>query len=182
MVRDMRAVAAIALAGALAACAGPAAPSIYRPSASPAAKVRSGEFALEISSPRDTWQADEPIQVQATLIYSGPGTTTIYGPEPDPLSFGVREIGGTREMAAFLTYYGAPLQIGPEPLVGEYRKSGGWSPGDDPNEAFYEAFFAEPEFRLPPGRWEVYVWARFATEDGGPYTVDTTAGLWLTVE
>lgn len=163
-------------------CGGLGAPSVYEPTAMPEAKVRSGDFTLEISSPRDTWPAGSPIEVTATLAYNGPGSTTVYGPEPHPLSFGVREIGGTREMAASLTYAGAPIHIGPEPLVVAYRKSGGWSPGDDPNEAFYEEFFADPLFRLPPGRWEVYVWARFATEDGGRYSVDVTAGLWLTVD
>lgn len=165
----------------LGACTGPGAPSVYQPSGSPQPLVRAGEFTLEISSQRDTWPAGEPIEVTATLTYLGAGSTTIYGPEPDPLSFGVREIGGAREMPAFLTYYGAPLRVGPEPLVAEYRKSGGWSP-EDPNAAFYQEFLADPEFHLPPGRWEVYVWARFATEDGGPYTVDTTARLVLTVE
>jgi hypothetical protein len=165
----------------LAAC-GLGAPNVYQPSAPPTARVRAGDFTLEIATPLERWEAGEPIAVSATLTYEGSGTSTIYGPEPVPLSFGVREIGGTREMAAFLTYYGAPLRIGPEALVVEYRKSGGWSPGDDPNEAFYEDFFADPEFRLPAGRWEVTAWARFATEEGGPYTVDATAALVLTVE
>jgi hypothetical protein len=170
------------MAAMLVACAGPTEPAVYEPSRSPRPLVRAGDFMLEISSPRESWAAGEPIAVTATLTYLGDATTTIYGPEPHPLSFGVREIGGTREMAAFLTYEGGVVRIGPEPLVVEYRKSGGWSPGDDPNEAFYERFFADPELRLPAGRWEIYVWARFATEEGGPYTVDTTARLWLTIE
>ena len=172
---------ALSVAAVLAAC-GPAAPDVYQPSGSPEPIVRVGDFTLEISSPSDTWAAGEPIEVTGKLTYLGSGPATIYGPEPDPLSFGVREIGGTREMPAFLTYEGAAVEVGPQSMVVRYRKSGGWSPGDDPNEAFYEEFFADPEFRLPPGRWEITVWARFASEAGGPYTVDTTAGLWLTVE
>ena len=174
-------ILALSMAAMLVAC-GPAAPHVYQPSGSPQPLVRAGEFTLEISSPRDTWSAGEPIEVIATLTYLGASSDIIYGPEPDPLSLGEREIGGTRDMPASLTYYGGSVQIGPEPLVVEYRKSGGWSPGDDPNEAFYEQFFADPELRLPAGRWEVSAWARFATAAAGPYTVDTTAALWLTVE
>lgn len=179
--RRARSLLALSMVATLTAC-GSAAPEPYQPSGSPQPIVRGGDFTLEISSPRDTWSAGEPIEVPATLTYVGHGSTTIYGPEPDPLSFGVREIGGTREMSASLTYEGGLVEVGPEPLVVEYRKSGGWSPGDDPNEDFYEEFFADPEFRLPSGTWEVSVWARFATEEGGPYTVDTTAALWITVE
>lgn len=169
------------VAGALVACAGPAAPRVYQPSAPPTARAHVDNFILEISSPQETWTAGEPITVTATLTYARPGAITIIGAGSGPIAFGVREIGGTREMGAFLTSDAVPHVIGPEPYVVEYGKSGGWSP-DDPNEAFYEDFFADPEFRLPPGRWEVTALARFATEDGGPYEVDARVGLVLTVE
>jgi hypothetical protein len=166
----------------LSACAGPGVPSVYQPGGSPQSMVHTGDFTLEIATSRDRWDAGQPIEVTATLTYDGPGATTIIGASSGPIAFGVREIGGTREMGESLTMDAMPRVIGPEPYVVEYRKSGGWSPGDDPNEAFYEHFFADPEFRLPAGRWEVTAWARFATEERGPYTVDTRARLVLMVE
>ena len=60
------------------------------------------------------------------------------------------------------------------PLV----KSGGWS-ADDPNAAFYDAFFAAPDIRLPPGTWEVTGHASFSEGDcGGPnHDITTTARI-----
>ena len=178
----LRRLLAIGVIGVVAACTGPGAPSVYLPSASPPSMVQAGDFTLEISSPRDRWPAGEPIKVRATLTYRGSGATTIWGAGAGLIAFGVREIGGTREMAAFLTNDAEPHQIGPEPLVVEYRKSAGWDPRDDPNAAFYESFLSDPAFRLPAGRWEVTAWARFATEIGGPYAVDTHAALVRTME
>jgi hypothetical protein len=166
----------------LAACAGPGASGVYQPSASPEAKVRAGAFTLEISSPRSRWEVGELIEVTAILTYGGSGATTVIASGSGPIAFGVREIGGMREMGPSMTMDAVSHQIGPRPYVVAYRKSGGWSPGDDPDEAFYEEFFADPEFRLPAGRWEVTAWARFATQEGGPYTVETRADLILTVE
>jgi hypothetical protein len=178
--RRARRLLAFSMAAMLAACTGPGAPDVYQPSGSPQPLVRAGDFTLEISSPRGTWHAGEPIQVTATLAYDGPGSTTIWGAGSGPIAFGVREIGGTREMGALLTADCEAHEIGPEPFVADYGKSGGWGP-DDPNSAFYEDFFDDPEFRLPAGRWEITAWARFATEECGSYTVDTRAGLVLTV-
>lgn len=178
----MHRLLALWMAAMLAACAGPGSPGVYQPSAPPTAKVRVGEFTLEISSPRRTWAVGEAIEMTATLTYDGSGEVTIWGAGAGPISFSVREIGGTRAMEGLMTYDEAPHQIGPaDPIVVDYRKSGGWSPGDDPNEAFYVEFFADPGFRLPAGRWEVEAWTRFATRRG-PYDVDTRAGLVLTIE
>jgi hypothetical protein len=180
-VRVTRPLLALPVAVLLAGCGGATAPRVYQPSASPQPLVRSGGFTLEITSPRDTWEAGEPIEVTATLTYLGAGSTAVWGAGSGPIAFGVREIGGTREMGALLTADCEAHEIGPGLFVAEYGKSGGWGP-DDPNAAFYQEFFGDPEFRLPAGRWEITAWARFATEECGPYTVDTRAGLVLLVE
>jgi hypothetical protein len=85
-------------------------------------------------------------------------------------------------MGALLTGDCESHEIGPEPFVVEYIKSGGWDPRDDEHADFYEEFFADRQFRLPAGRWEVTASARFATEECGTYAVDITAGLVLSVE
>ena len=43
-----------------------------------------------------------------------------------------------------------------EPTVFPFAKSGGWSAGD-PNAAFLETYFSEPELTLPPGTWRIDV-------------------------
>jgi hypothetical protein len=37
-----------------------------------------------------------------------------------------------------------------------YRKSGGWD-GNDPNAAFYQAFFKDPRLILPAGHWQISI-------------------------
>jgi len=145
--------------------------------------AQQGDFTIEITSVRDCWPSGEPIEVTATLSYDGTRATTIWGAGAGPVTFTVREIGGTRLMEALFTYDCESREIGPTaPIVVDYVKSGGWDPGHDPNEAFYEEYFADPEFRLPTGRWEVEAWTRFAVEECGPYAVDMRAALVLTVE
>ena len=180
--RRPRSLLAFVLAGGLAACAA-GAPPIYQPSETPDAVVRSGDFTLKIASPSSHWPLDWPITVTATLSYDGATPTTVIGAGTGLISFGVREIGGTREMSASFTSDSVPNDISPDaPIVDENVKSGGRDTGSDPNTSFYEAFFADPEFRLPAGQWEVNAGTRFAPEEGGPYSVDMWAGLVLTVE
>jgi hypothetical protein len=164
----------------LTACAGLGAPRVDQPSTAPQPIVRDGDFTLEITSPRDSWAAGEPIEVTATLTYERPGSTTIIGPGAGPIAFGVRQLDGTREMGALMTADAVEHVVGPEPYVAEYRKSGGWDPGDE-NEEFYKEFFEDPEFRLPPGRWEVTARAWFRTTEGGRRQLEMIAGLVLTV-
>ena len=142
-----------------------------------------GDFTVQIASAQERWAAGEPIEVTATLSYHGTRATTIWGAGAGPMAFTVREIGGRRQMEASFTMDCAAHEIGPQdPIVKDYTKSGGWSPGDDPDEAFYEAFFTDPEFRLPAGRWELEAWTRFAVEQCGPWAVDMRAAILLTVE
>jgi hypothetical protein len=64
------------------------------------------------------------------------------------------------------------------PMTAELSKSGAWG-GGDPNKAFYEAFFAAPDIRLPPGTWDVSARASFSEgECGGPtHDMTTTARI-----
>jgi len=177
------ALAAAGLVAALAARGGPGGQRVYQPSAPAAGIAQQGDFTIEITSVRDRWPSGEPIDVTATLSYRGTRATTIWGAGAGPIAFTIREIGGTRLMEALFTYDCESRELGPAaPIVVDYVKSGGWDPGHDPNEAFYEEFFAEAEFRLPAGRWEVEAWTRFAVEECGPYAVDMRAALVLTVD
>lgn len=172
---------ALSAGALLAACAGPGAPSVQQPGGPPQPIVREGDFTLEISSPRDRWASGEPIEVTATLTYERPGSTTIIGPGAGPIAFGVRQLDGSREMGAVMTGDAVEHVIGPETYVAEYRKSGGWDPGDE-HADFYKEFFDEPEFRLPAGRWEVTARAWFSATEDARRSIEMVAGLVLTVE
>lgn len=174
-------LSAMCLAATLGACGTVGAPNASDPEPRPAI-VQDGEFQLEIVAPRLEWSADEPIEVTATLRYLGAADKIqIGGSGAGPIAFGVYELGGTRRMEALINADCAPHELAPnEPIVAAYTKSGGWVP-DDPNIAFYEAFFADPEFRLPPGRWQVEAWSRFGSGDCGGRQVDMRASVILTV-
>ena len=173
---------AACLTALLAGCGVVGALRVTDPEPKPAV-VRDGEFELEIMSPRSEWGADQPIEVTATLRYLGTeDQVEIGGSGAGPIAFGVAELGGTRRMDALWQMDCAPHVLGPDdPIVARYTKSGGWAP-DDPNIAFYEAFFADPEFRLPAGRWQVEAWVRFGVGACDGRQVDTRASVILTVD
>jgi len=152
----------------VAACASPApttGPSLG-PSPSPSADSRihaeaaDGLFRLVFDLPRTTWQAGEPIDGLARLEVLA-GGADLAGSGSGLIGFEFREVGGSRQMGAAWNDdcrqsrldAGAPLETG-------IIKSGGFG-GEDPDAAFYRAFFADPMIRLPAGTWEIAAIAEF---------------------
>lgn len=131
-----------------------------------AAEIRSGDFVLRITAPRAQWAADEPIQISASLTYDGPlDQLELWASRSGPIHFAVFELDGDRVMAGGSTSECARHSIAQgAPLVKPYAKSGGVS-GEDPHDAFYREFLADPQFHLPRGRWEVIAYAAFAVGD-----------------
>ncbi|MFN0148194.1 MAG: LuxR C-terminal-related transcriptional regulator [Dehalococcoidia bacterium] len=63
----------------------------------PSAEDRDDNFALLLEAGQPKWAAGEPITVQATLRYVGPGAgMTYYASGGGPIVFDLREVGGTR--------------------------------------------------------------------------------------
>jgi hypothetical protein len=46
----------------------------------------------------------------------------------------------------------------------EYQKSGSWS-ADDPDAAFWENFFSEPDLRLPAGEYTITLHGGFGLDE-----------------
>jgi hypothetical protein len=149
----------------------------------PSAFTTSGDFRLLIESSRPVWRTSEAIQVSSTLSYFGsPATTTLRGSGSGLIGFSLEELTGDRQMGAAYNSDCAPHAIGvDDPIVTPYQKSGGFSP-DDPDAAFWEAFFADPEFHLPPGQWRITAETSF--DNGDDCTASPTritAAIVLTV-
>jgi hypothetical protein len=51
------------------------------------------------------------------------------------------------------------------PLSSRLTKSGGFT-AEDPDAAFYQAFFADPVVRLPAGEWRITAVASFTEGEG----------------
>ena len=133
----------IVLAGSNAACSA-SAPSDYR---------------LSITTDKDRYAVNEPIAAFGELTYEGsqPTEDIQYLDLPGgPIMFGVRQVGGSIDAAPepHAMCSGTQLERG-QPLRVPFTKFGGWS-NADPNAAFYESYFKDPELHLPAGQWEVY--------------------------
>ncbi|HTI29395.1 MAG TPA: hypothetical protein VL687_03440 [Methylomirabilota bacterium] len=143
---------------------------------------REAGFLLTISSPHLVWGADQPISVSAEFSYLGPGSVAVSGPGPGPhVKFAVVELTGDREMQPLWLMACAYWEMSRNPLAYSFRKGGGYSP-DEPNAAFYEAWNAEPEFLLPPGRWEVSALAPFSLGQCAGRNINLKATVTLTVQ
>ena len=147
------------------------------------AEATDGPFRLEFVVPKSTWRADEQIVGQASLSFAGQGGIDLGGSSGGLIGFGVSEVGGTRHMgvAADAACFSRRLEAG-RPMVSGLMKSGGFS-GDDPNAAFYRAFFADKGYHLPAGTWEIAAVASFVEGRdcrGASHTI--TARLRIRVE
>jgi hypothetical protein len=163
---------AIVLAVLLTACAG-STPSSTLPSsdanAAPAAEDVEGPFHLEFTLPRTTWSAGESIEGQSQLSLVGGERVTIVGSGAGVLGFGFAEVGGHRQMGpAWRADCAIHVVAADRPIVSPIRKSGGYS-DDQPDAAFYRAFFGDPLVHLPVGEWDITAVAEFAEQEcGGP--------------
>jgi hypothetical protein len=176
------AVAAVVVVGVVIGLQFASAPTPGGPPPSPSSEVVTastvyGDYQLTVTSPRATWGTDEAIEVEATLKYLGAEQeVTLRGPGSGLIGFSLEELTGDRIMGAAFNADCAPHTISPsEPISTPFIKSGGYSP-DEPDAAFWEAFFADPELRLPAGEWEIIAGAAFDEGDDC-----TTSPTYLTV-
>lgn len=151
------------------------------PAAMARAEATDGPFRLVLELAGDTWQAGEPIDGHARLeLLEGPAVD-LFGSGGGVLGFEVREVDGRREMGGAWTADCVAHRLAPgAPLQSGLAKSGGYS-GDDPEAAFYRAFYADPLFRLPAGRWEVTAVVSAALDDCGGRPVALRAPITITV-
>lgn len=149
------------------------------------ASVTDGPFRLEFSLTKLTYLTTEPIEGIATLSVTDGLARTLGGPGGSPIGFSMVEVGGTRHMDQFWRDKCAPYRVGPNsPLTTPLTKSGGWA-GDDPDAAFYQQFFADPEIHLPPGTWDISVVTDFFDDsacNGTHYELKATIRIEVRTE
>lgn len=156
--RIVRAAASLAIALAVAGCAAPGPTNV--PEATPVVHVAEADgFSLQVGVPRSSFASTDAIPVQATLTWLGAAQkAAIWGSGMGPASYTFVEVGGRgRTLGGVMTAdcvkaeytRGVPVAI---PL----RKGAAYS-ADDPQAAFFEAWNADPVFRLPAGHWQIQV-------------------------
>jgi len=169
---------------AAAACGGDPGPSLVAealPDEPQAASDVDGRFRLDFALPQRMYTTEEPIEGLATLAVLGPGVGKIGASGGGPIMFGIAEVDGRREMgpASTADCRTFPIGVG-SPITSEIVKSGGWS-GEDPDAAFYQAFFSDKQLRLPAGTRDITAFATFGEGECGPNPHDLVAPLRVEV-
>jgi hypothetical protein len=111
-----------------------------------------------MTSAMSEYPAGHPIELAATLVYTGPAASVEIWHAHQTVGFGVAELfgGNVRPVFAF-SCESTKLERG-KPLVVPFTKTGG-TLTPDPS---FNAFMDEPVLRLPSGAWHVYAQAEFS--------------------
>lgn len=160
-----RLVAGAVLVVVLAGCASAPAASLT-PVPSPVAET-DGLFHLQLALPRLDWRADGAITGTATLSFTGPVPTTIYGSGGGVIGFTYVEVGGTRSVEPVWTDDCGPHPLGPvAPITVPLSKSGA-VPDSGPDADFLRTFLlTDPGVvRLPAGTWDISAVTQFLDRD-----------------
>lgn len=180
MHHPVRARAVLAAVVILVAAACDAGPSSTDEPAAIGGRVVANGFVLEVRLPTQTFAPTDAIPVTTTLTWTGaPGGGRIWGSGSGPVSFTFTEVGGARRMmGGAMTADCAMKEFAPGVVTSiPLGKSGGWT-GEDPNAAFYEAWFRDPVLHLPTGQWQlrVSVGGFLAPCELGAKTIEATVG------
>ena len=182
----MRLLTLLIMALAVAACGSPAPSSTPAPTPAASAAVASatdieGRFLLIFELPQATFTTADAITATATLGTTDGLDAGIVASGGGPLGFSFTEVGGTRQMGVAMNSDCVRYTVGAEaPITSGIKKSGGWG-SEDPNAAFYEQFFADPEVHLPAGAWDIAAVASFAEGTCGGVERNLTATIRVTV-
>ncbi|MDQ6795497.1 MAG: hypothetical protein M3067_11915 [Chloroflexota bacterium] len=161
----------------------PSGPPTAEPARPIRAEAREGDFRLILQSSDDHYAAGAPIDLATELSYIGPQPgLKLAGSGSGLVQVSLLQLDGTLRIEAGSDDSCAAYAIRPAaPLAQRYVKSGGWS-GEDPNAAFYKAFFADPVLRLPRGTWRMVADAWFYVDDCGGRAHRLQAALDVRVE
>jgi hypothetical protein len=143
-------------------------------------RVEQAGWVLEVVLPSDRYAPTDAIPVQTTVTWTGaPGRGSIWGSGSGPVSFLFLEIGGAgRTMNGAMTSDCAQRDFAAgEPVTIPLGKSGGWT-AEDPNAAFYQAWYRDPLLHLPSGHWQLRVSldGMLAPCDANAARLDATVG------
>ena len=135
------------------------APTPPAPIASARAVDSGSRFELDFRVPRTDWTTTDSITGEATLSLLGSGSVTISGSEF--ILFEFDEIDGSTRVVPASEGVCTTRDLDAEnPITLPLTKSGAWGPAD-PNVAFLQSFFANPQIHLPAGDWTITAIASF---------------------
>ena len=149
--------------------------------------VSDGMFRLSIQATKGTYDAEEPIDVVATLEYVGQDPATEVRSHPGMPGFGVEQVDGTNRVDP--AYRGSCVSysfVRGQPVAYPFAKSGRLH-DEMPDASFIAEYLnvtdgrADPVLRLPPGTWRIFAVADFAEGDCGGVMHTLEAGITVVV-
>lgn len=148
-----------------------------------AGEARDGSFTLTVRAEEAEVGVADEIHVSATLGHDEDGEVLLTGSGSGLVQFSVTRLDdGLTSGPPVHTDDCVRYVIPPdEPLTVPFSKSSGYAP-EDPNADFLEIYVADPELRLPAGRWRIEAIASaFIGPDCGGEQLGMTAAVEVTV-
>lgn len=146
---------------------GPASP-LPSPAPPVTGQTSDAVFALTIGADHSRYAVDSPITITTELRYIGTAeTTTVTSAFGGVVAFNIEQLdgpidawAGRRMSCTQHDYHPGDVESVP------FAKSGGWS-AEDPMADFWRGFFADPELRLPAGRYRISAEASYGVTGCG---------------
>lgn len=135
-----------------------------------------GRFDFSLTAGAADYAAETPIDISATLTYSGATPVTIEG-DSEFIVFGFEQLDGHlgTSPVSRLMCGSHDLQPNQSVVVG-FQKAGGYS-GSSPDADWYRQYFNDPELKLPPGTYRIWASVGFHVGRGTCYDLPGGYGL-----
>jgi hypothetical protein len=143
-----------------------------------------GPFELRLVIDAERYAPGEPIRAVGAVTYGGELPSVVVAADANGLiTFTTRQLDGPLRMGGVsrLMIEGYELVAG-HPHEEAFTKTVGFT-ADDPDAALYQAWFDDPVFWLPAGRWEIDATVRL-THPGpaGPVERELSTSVTVLVE
>ena len=135
----------------------------------PVSSAHHGPFVLEFEASASSYVANEPVSAVARLSYEGADSIAkLSGTGSGAILFNIEQLDGDLDQSAFQHDNCKPYELSADqPIEIPFRKSGAFDP-NGPRAAFWSDFFAEPELRLPAGRYRLTAFVPLSVGVGCP--------------
>lgn len=144
-------------------------------------RAASDLFTLRIATAEEQVVEGEPIVIDTTLRYIGTAKNkqaSVTGPYRSLVEFRVKQIGGPVDSGPGWGAQCGIHRFAPGEVVEiPFEKSGGYD-ADGPQAHFWQEWFADPELRLPEGRYEITAYLHHGARGsrcGGPWETLTAS-------
>jgi hypothetical protein len=119
------------------------------------ANVEDDIFRLEVRGSKANFKTNEPIELAITLAYVGVGEIVSYGSSNGPILFSIAQLDGRPSLLDTGKSDCVEQRIPHEPPFATGWKKPEVYTADKDNTPFWDAYVADPQLRLPPGRWRL---------------------------